>query len=173
MEFFHVDPTKPNVIQSKRTLQRTRTLAEASQVKFATLTDPMRAFLVNLTAQRKYVAFGPPSAATPNIVFWGTAAVDAWTVPVGAVAPTSLTVFGSAATVNGVAGAPFDDNVTVASAARTAAIKCTQATNADVHCDSSTGVTQYAQNSYFNYVQLYARSAQLVSFFDGTALYIP
>ena len=173
IEFFHLDPAKPNVVQTHRTLQRAYTLAEASQAKFATLTSTMRAFLVNLTGQNKSVVFGPPSATAPNVVAFGTASVNAWLVPPLAVAPTSFTVFGNAPSVNGVAGAAFDDGVDFASSARTANVNCSKATNADTHCDTGTGVTQYAQNSSFNYVQLHGRNAKLVLFFEGIAFYVP
>ena len=173
MEFFHVDPARPNVVQTQRTLQRTYTLAEASQVKLATLTSPMRASLVALTAQNKYIAFGPPSATAPNVFSFGTSSLDAWTVPALAIAPTSFTLFGNAPTVNGVIGAPFDDSVNVASGARTATVTCSRASNADLHCDASTGVTQYAQGSYFNFVQLVGRNSRLLTAFSGVGFYIP
>lgn len=174
MEFFHVDPAKPNVIQTTRTLQRAYQLVEASQLKFATLTTAMRARLVAQTAQSKYIAFGsPPSATSPNIVSFGTSTVDAWTVPAGAVSPTTFTVFGNAPTVNGVTGAPFDDRVDVASSARVATVLCSKATNADAHCDTSTGVTQYAQYSWYNYVQLFGRNSSLMEYFEGIAFYVP
>jgi len=174
MEFFHVDPANPNVIQTQRTLRRAYQLAEASQVKFATLTSAMRANLVNLTAQTKYITFtSPPSATSPNIVSFGTASADAWTVPTLAVLPTTFTVFGNAPTVNGVLGAPFDDSVNIASTARVATVTCSKATNADAHCDTSTGVTQYAQYSWYNYVQLHGKNSSLMEHFEGIAFYMP
>jgi hypothetical protein len=174
MEFFHADPARPNVIQTTRTLQRSYQLAEAAQVKFVTLTSPMRARLVELTAQtRNFIYTSPPSATSPNAFYFGNAATNAWAVPSLAVTPSAFTVFGNAPTVNGVIGAPFDDRADISSSARTATVNCSLATNTDAHCDTSTGVTQYAQNSTINYVQLSGRNARLVTHLAGSAFYVP
>ena len=173
-EFFHVDPSTPNVTQTVRTLQRVPTLAEASLVKLTKLSDGMRAFLVNLTAQTRYIAFGsPPSATTPNTIGFGSATVAGWTVPPLAVAPTTFAVFGNSPSVNNVIGPAFDDRVDLAAGAQVAYLTCSPASGADTHCDSSTGITQYAQYTWFNYFQLTARNAKQTIFLTGIATYVP
>jgi len=174
LEFFHADTTKANVIQTHRTLTRAYTLAEASQVTFAKLTPTMRAFLQNLTAGSGRIVFTtPPSASAPNAVAWGTPQVNAWDLPPLAVIPVSFSIYGTAPTVNGVAGAAFDDTTSLAASARTAYVTCTKATNADAHCDTTTGVTQFATGTSFNYVQLIGRSRLGMEHFSGVALYTP
>ena len=172
LEFFHVDTTKPNVIQSYRTMTRAYTLAEASQVTFARLTPTMRTFLQGLTsANGRFTYTTPPNAATPNVIAFGTPTVDAWEVPPLAAAPIAFSAFGSAPTVNGVPGSAFDDGVTLSSAARTAFVTCTKATNTDAHCDTSTGVTQYALGTTWNYVQLRAGTKHGMDIYSGIAMY--
>ena len=174
-EFFHVDPQKPNVVQSQRTLQRPFTLAESTQVKFAQLTSDMRALLIAQTSGTGRYMFGPPNATTPNAFYFNTmSGGDAYTVPPLAVAPNSFTIFGNAPTVGNVVGAAFDDSsANLASSARRAAVFCSRATVSDAHCDSSTGVLQFAQGTQFNYLQLSANSLKQMSFYTGTAVYRP
>lgn len=174
LEFFHVDATKPNVIQTHRTLTRAYTLAEASQVTFAQLTPTMRTFLQNMTAGVGRIVFTTsPSAGTPNAVAWGTPQVNAWDLPPLAVIPATFSIYGTAPTLNGVPGAAFDDTTSLAASARTAYVTCTRATNADAHCDSTTGITQFATGTSFNYVQLIGRSKLGMEHFSGVSLYTP
>jgi hypothetical protein len=173
-EFFHADLATPNVTQTVRTLQRVPTLAEASLVKLTKLSDGMRAFLVDLTAQTRYIIFGgPPSATAPNTIGFGTSTVPGWTVPTLAVAPTNFAVYGNAPPVNNVTGPAFDDRADLAAGAQTAYLTCSPASIADTHCDSSTGITQYAQFTSFNYFQLTGRNAKQTIFLTGIATYVP
>jgi len=86
-------------------------------------------------------------------------------VPSGAVAPTSVSVFGRAP--NGV---PFNDTVSVSSVARTAQIRCSAQTVADTHCDAGLR-DQYAVGSWVNAIELWTRNGRQVEFSTIVGLY--
>jgi hypothetical protein len=79
-----------------------------------------------------------------------------WLVPAGALAPTSIQLYGNAPPVApATTRAGFNDKTGVASTARTGLIYCSPASNADKHCDSAgnfatgdrvTGVHLYAMD---------------------------
>lgn len=173
MEFFHVDPTKANVLQSYRTLTRAPTRGETLQLKFLALTPEARSTLVSLTSVSKSLAFGaPPSATVPNVFDFSIGGQAAWSVPEGSVPAINFSIYGRAPTVAGVLGARFDDGTGLASQARTAKVFCTPQSVGDPHCDTATtGVLQYAQGTNFNYMQLSSRSRDQLELFKGIALY--
>lgn len=164
LEFFHVDPRQPNVVQTYRTVSRPFTLREAAAKAFAELTPTMRAELIAVTAVPERLLFGPVSATRPNVVNFATSNnQDAWTVPLGAPAPVLVTAFGRAVT-NGVQGPLFNDAVSVSSTARKAQVSCLPQTSADTHCDNTTGVLQYAATTRISTVQLSGTSTRQVVF---------
>jgi hypothetical protein len=173
MEFFHADIATPNVIQSYRTHKRALTPGEARQKTYAELTPAMRSLLVSLTSSARTFTFGPPSASAPNNLDFSAGGQDAWSVPTQAVAPTLFSIFGRAPNVGGTLGTRFNDDANLASTARTARVVCSPQTVADPHCDTSTGVTQYAQGSNFNTVQLFGRDSTQSEAFSTFAFYVP
>lgn len=172
MEFFHADTTKANTVQSYRTLARAPTRGEALQLKFLALTPEARSTMVSITSVSKSLTFGAPSATVPNAFDFSIAGQPAWSVPEGSVPATSFAIFGRAAAVGSVAGARFDDAVSLASQARTAKVFCTPQSAGDPHCNTvTTGVLQYAQGTYFNFMQLSSRSRDQLDLFKGIAFY--
>jgi hypothetical protein len=164
VEFFHVDPNRPNVVQTHRTISRAPTLAEALQKPVAQFTPAARtAFLARTNAQFGVALFGAPSATSPSVFDLGAQqGIDFWTVPAGAPAPTTVQVFGSSPDPDGagpLTRVPFDDAAAgVTPGSRRATVTCSRLGVADIHCDNSTGVLQYAQNGFVVVVQLFAVS---------------
>lgn len=175
MEFFHVDSSRPNVVQSYRTISRAATLAEAALVPLPQLTADAAAELRAASATYGVMVFGPPSASSPNVADLSTAGGgNFWTVPEGATSPTTISVYGRAPDPDGTGplrGANFDDRVNVSSSARKALIQCSTLSVADVHCDSSTGVAQYAQGSTISTIELWALAARGMEISKLPALY--
>lgn len=164
LEFFHADTSLPNVVQTYRTISRPYTLAEAAVQSFAELTPTMRSEYIAATVVEERLLFGPVSPTQPNVVNVATAAnQDAWTVPPGALAPTLVTVFGRPV-INNVQGALFNDSATVASTARKGQVTCLPQTSMDTHCDSSTGVVQYAATTRVSNIQLSGTSSRQIEF---------
>lgn len=164
LEFFHADTSQPNVVQTYRTVSRPFTVLEAAARPLAELTPTMRSEFIATTAVAERLLFGPVSASNPNVVNVAASGnQDAWTVPLGATAPTTVTVFGRQL-VGGVQGTLFNDSATVASTARKARVACLPQTASDTHCDSTTGVVQYAANSRIQTVQLSGTSTRQVGF---------
>ncbi len=84
---------------------------------------------------------------------------NAWSVPTGVSAPTSVTLHGSHAYVS------FNDDVIVGSSARTAVIPCTSQGEGDNHCATQ---GNYAANVAFNGLHLIAKDSagrSLASYF--------
>lgn len=171
LEFFHADTRLPNVVQNYRTVSRPDTLAEAAQKTFVDLTPAMRGQLVAATSAQGRLTFGAASATQPNVVDVSAAGdQDAWTVPRLATAPIQLAVFGRRVT-NGVQGALFNDSVGIASSVRKARVTCSAQTAADTHCDSTTGVVQYAPDTRVSSLQLSGTSGRQVAFYKQANFY--
>jgi hypothetical protein len=161
IEFVHEDAAAANVVQKYRTISRALTLGEVRMAKFAQPTDDWRQRLQNNTALKNAGAFvfGATSATAPNVADVSADGMDAWTVPAGALSPSSVTVFGRSKS-----GVSFDDGQAVAVSARKARITCSPLASNDPHCDTSTGVLQYAQDSYILYLELWALGQRQVEF---------
>lgn len=170
MEFFPVAGSP--VVQSYRTLARAQTINEVRQLKFAQLAPAQRAELLAATAATGRITFGAPSDSDPNnIDFSSEGGGDAWTVPAGALAPTSFSVTGR---VGAQGSQRFNDGTLVRNTARTAMLYCSPQSAADVHCYSAVpgvGPFQYAQGVSFNSMELWARSARQVEMKKQIALY--
>ncbi|MEH3085334.1 MAG: carboxypeptidase regulatory-like domain-containing protein [Xylophilus ampelinus] len=172
LEFFHVDTQVNNVTQSHRTLSRAQTLAEIRQIDFVDVTAAMRGEMIEdtKTSVSGNYTFGPVSSTESYIDFSATGDAPAWTVPQGALAPTSLIVYGRAPTVNNVQGTRFNDSVNVPSSARKAKIYCSMATVSDPHC--APGMPNlYAQGTTFNMFELWVRNKSQVEISKKIATY--
>lgn len=168
LEFFHRDGS-PNVIQTHRTTSRALTLGEVAATVFAEATPAARAALrATSGASGRYTFVAPPSAGTPSWVDLSVdgAVRDFWRVPSGAVAPTSVSLFGRAPG----GGASFSDTAPVASIARAVQIRCSAQTVADTHCDAGLR-DQYAVGGWFNAIELWARSSRQVELSTMLGLY--
>lgn len=164
LEFFHVDAQVPNVVQSYRTLSRAQSIAEIKQLVFADVTPALRAELVAETSASTSgnLVFEALDPAEPNIIdFSATGDTAGWVVPGGALAPTSLSAYGRAPTVNNVQGARYNDTVGVSITARKAKLYCSKQSQSDAHCDA-TSPTQYAQGTTLNMFELWARNTRQV-----------
>jgi hypothetical protein len=165
MEFFHADATVPNVTQVYRTTSRAATLAEFSLLALAQANDAAKAQLRAQSTTSGRIVMGPVSATAPNVVDLSVVGnTDFWTVPSGALAPSSVTVYGAGPDPDGigpVGRTSFDDTVNVAPTARKTIVPCTLQSSTDNHCDGRTGVLQYAEGSFIDSIQLFATSRRL------------
>ncbi|RYF50192.1 MAG: carboxypeptidase regulatory-like domain-containing protein [Comamonadaceae bacterium] len=171
MEFFPAGGGSSNV-QTYRTLSRAQSIAEIRQLKFAQLTAAQRTELLQATATDGRITFGPPSASDPNnIDFSSEGGGDAWEVPAGAIAPTSVSVTGR---VGAFGSQRFNDGSLVRNTARKTIIYCVPQSSADLHCvkqPSTSEFWQYAGGSSFNSIELWARTARQVEMKKQIALY--
>jgi hypothetical protein len=119
--------TTPDATQYYKTRARAMTIAELQTQPLATLTD---ADIADAKAGTKTNASGGLYLPTPAT---GPATLD-WVVPAGALAPTSIQVYGGA-TVAGKS-ISFNDKASVASTSRTGDIPCSPASAADTHCSA-------------------------------------
>ena len=162
LEFFHADRVTPNVVQTYRTNSRAMTLAEVAATTFVDLTAPARAAVIEGSSALGAFPFDAPDAASPNWVDIGTSGTAFWRVPSGALAPTSISVFGKPPT----GFTPrFSDTVNVSTNARGAIIKCSRQSIDDTHCDTPVGVGQmgqYAVGWKVDALELWARSSRQV-----------
>ena len=158
LAFVMADASLPEVVQTYRTIGRAPTVGELRQMKFSRLSDGFKTELLaraDVTGQNR-VNFDAPSATAPNQFRFGTADGGAgWVVPDGAEPPISATVFG-AFTGTG----SFNDSVSMLSTDRQTTVKCSTQSATDKHCDSSTGLTQFAQGAWFNAFELWTRNGR-------------
>lgn len=166
LEFFHADTSVANVVQHYRTTSRAPTLAELAVTSFASLTDTAKAELRAGTGTTSAVIFGAPSAANPNVADLSTEGdKDFWTVPAGAVTPTFVTVLGRGPDPDGsgpLGRVAYDDGVGVPPSARKTLITCSPLGASDNHCDSSTGVLQYAEDTTITSLELWGNTQRWV-----------
>jgi hypothetical protein len=161
IRWVHADPAVADVVQTYRTLRRAPTIGELREMTFAELSAGFKAELLSRSdvAAGNAIIFGAPSATQPNVLTLATlAGGDAWVIPEGAAAPTSITAFGWRAGTGS-----FNDGLTIPTTARRATINCTTQAAADLHCDSSTGVLQYAEGSRVDALELWATDSRQLS----------
>lgn len=160
IEFFHADPGVANVVQYYRTVRRAETIGEIRNTRvFPDLLPAGRAGLIEETQANGYIRFG-----VPDTLLIDTNGGDGWTVPVGALAPTSASAFGRApfgSTTTGQQGLRFNDTASIASTARKVTILCSTQTVNDMHCDAG-GQGRYAVGTTINMIELWARSPKQV-----------
>lgn len=160
IEFFHADTSVANVVQYYRTVRRAETIGEIRNTRvFPDLLPAGRAGMIEETQANGYIWFG-----TPDTLLIDTNGGDGWTVPVGALAPTSASAFGRApfgSTTTGQQGLRFNDTASIASTARKVTILCSAQTVNDMHCDAG-GQGRYAVGTTINMIELWARSPKQV-----------
>jgi hypothetical protein len=169
VEWVHADPSSPNVRQTYRTMSRELTIGELRQTKFAAFSQPLAQEWLSRSDVQAFsgLLFDAPSAETPNTLKIATAAGGpGWTVPDDSVALSAVTAFGSSGTV-----ASFNDTVSIASIDRQATVVCSKQSSADVHCDDSTGVRQFAAGSRIVVVELWGRNVRQQEFAKHLALF--
>lgn len=170
MTFFHADGS-PNVVQAYRTVSRAMTLAEAAQARFA---EPLQASKDALRARSAANGYGTftasPSAETPQYADLRGADGGAWwAVPAGAVAPSTVSVYGRATT--SPTSPRYNDALGVAPSARSAVIRCSAQSLGDPHCAAAPFRDQYATGATFNAIELWGRDARQTEVSSMTALY--
>ncbi len=169
LEFFHADGVTPNEVQTYRTNSRAMTLAEVAASTFVDLTAPARAAVIAESSAAGAFIFASPDVATPNYFdFRGT---QFWQVPSGALAPTSISVYGKHPTAN---NPRFSDSVTVSTNDRGARVMCSRQSNSDAHCDASVAVDQvgqYAAGWRVDAFEMWARSSRQVEISKLVGLY--
>jgi hypothetical protein len=169
LEFFHADGVTPNVVQTYRTNSRAMTLAEVAASTFVDITAAARAAVIAESSVSGVFTFTPPDEASPNYFdFRGT---EFWRVPSGALAPTSISVFGKHPTTR---DPRFSDSVTVSTNARGARIMCSRQSIDDAHCDPSVPVGQvgqYAAGWRVDAFEMWARSSRQVEISKMVGLY--
>ncbi|MBT2336117.1 carboxypeptidase regulatory-like domain-containing protein [Variovorax paradoxus] len=162
LEFFRADGATPNVVQYVRTFSRVPTVAEAVQTPMVELMPALRAeMLAESLGSARGIVFGAPTPSEPNNVdFSADGDLDGWTVPAGALAPTSFGVFGRAP---GPGGARFSETVAVRSTARKAMVYCQPVGGSDTHCvPAGNSSWQYAQGVSISTFSFAARTARQV-----------
>ncbi len=165
-EFFHADTSLPNVTQTNRTLVRPYTIGEIRQRPFAQITAAARTGLI-AESMPNYAIIG----TTPDVFEFGDASMPTWTVPNGALAPTSLGVSGRApfgSTTAGVSGNRFNDNTGVASTARFGTVFCSAQTASDKHCATN---GQFAIGTSINFIELWGLGQNQVEISKTIGLY--
>ena len=162
IEWTHADAALANVVQTYRTVSRAPTLAEVRAARFTQLAPDFKAELLANTAiasNGAYV-FGAPLAA----IRVGTdAGGDGWSVADGALAPTSITAYGSS-----VGGVSFNDTASVATSDRKALVACSSQSAADLHCSAASA---FAAGTRVTALDGSARSLRQVEFQKQVNLY--
>jgi hypothetical protein len=122
--------TTPDSVQVYRTRARALGMAELRGRSFPTLSAGT---ISTFTASS--------SATSGNLLLETTAPVNfAWTIPAGALSPTSSSLFGSYLTgVTATSRAAFNDSTTYLASARAGVISCSTQNAADTHCSGATG----------------------------------
>lgn len=152
----------PSVVQYVRTFSRVPTIAEAQLTPLVELVPAMRADLLSASqGNARGIVFGPASLSDPNRVdFSAEGDTDAWVVPNGALAPTSLGVFGRE---QGANSPRFSESVTVRTTNRKAVVNCVPVSQQDTHCvPANNNGFQYAQGASISTFSFSARTARQV-----------
>lgn len=147
--------TTPDVTQFATTTVRAFTPTEIARQPFATPAPDFRASLV---------AASGATGAFP--LTDGSRITATWTVPAGAIPPTSVLAQGF---VSGT-GARWNDSVPVSPGSRSATISCTAQTAADGHCSATTAGT-YSSAARLNLIQLSGSDINDMQWISSNALF--
>lgn len=161
IRWVHADPSLADVVQTYRTLTRAPTIGELRHLRIAELSPEFKAELLARSdvVDNGAVIFGNPSASQPNVFAVATASGEAgWTVPVNALAPTSINVYGWRPGTGS-----FNDGASVSINDRKTTVPCSTESLGDQHCDTGTGVLQYAAGSRIDALELSAGSMRQMS----------
>ncbi|WP_157634440.1 carboxypeptidase regulatory-like domain-containing protein [Variovorax sp. Root318D1] len=154
-EFVHAQAGVPNVIQYERNLSRPQTIGEIRQQPFFNLTPAMRSDLTTRTSANNGLLYPANSVSQPNVLnISAPGNLDAWTVPLGVQAPSSLTAYGFTKS-----GSSFNDSAALTSTTRKTMIDCTAAAQGDTHCDSLAS-NQFAEGSRVHFMAFEATTAR-------------
>jgi hypothetical protein len=144
-------PTVVAATQYYKTRARSMTIAELQTQPLATIADADLAFVkantITPTNGNSYL----PTPAT------GPVSID-WTVPTGAIAPNLIRIWSGGS-------ATFNDQLSVASTARTGDIACSKASANDAHCDAAGNFVATDRLSGADLVAEDAAGRQFASFY--------
>jgi hypothetical protein len=95
-----------------------------------------------------------------------------WTVPEGALPPTSVTLYGSLYDTNGVRLQGFNDSISFGSTARQSPLTpCASTGSGDLHCSNTPVAGSYAAGTYVTGLHLWARESSGREFASFYAMY--
>jgi hypothetical protein len=160
----------PDITEYRRTQQRASTVSELLSREFADFT----------ATQKTETKAGTPASVNYQYTFSAPGQVnissngnlDAWAVPMGAIAPNKLTVFGRAPYVNANnVGNRFSDTATFSTSTRKAIIPCSRQGNLDLHCDTVNPLN-FATGARYSYIQLNASGPYSMNVATGLATYV-
>lgn len=144
----------PDAVQTYKTRARALTIGELRTKGFAELVPS----LVNDIASGADSSFGTIALDVDEPAYIETATGgDGWTVPAGALPPTSLTIFGRYTPPASISYG-FNDTAPVRSTDRKGVIACSDNPPADSHCSSSVA-GGYASGAIANGLHLFSRDA--------------
>lgn len=169
IEWVHADPAVPNVRQVYRTIERAATIGEARHQSFAQFSPGLKAAWLARADVQAFLGLTFPAAGaeSPNVLtFEAPGGGDGWSVPEGAPAPSHVNVFGFSA-----GGARFNDGVSVSGVDRQATVSCSKQSNADLHCDDSSGPGQFAQGGRVWTLELWGRTIRQIERATQVALW--
>lgn len=144
---------------------RPLTTAELTQRAFATLTPDLRTQVIAESNATGYVQLA--EGDTVDVSADGGAA--GWTVPTGAIAPTTVQAHGF---IPGTPLVRWNDNVAVSPLQRTAIVPCTPQGSSDPHCSSGEPGT-YSGTARLNLVQLIAIDPSEMQWISSFGLFKP
>lgn len=161
------------VTQKHKSMARPPTIAELRKQAFVEMASAAEADVKSATASSGYYMFSKTDTnATVSLGDLSkTPPTAGWTVPTGALAPTTFNAYGFSPS-----GRVFSDAVTVLPTARAGEIKCSRETTVDDHCNSTVTVGStgfYAAGTKITEVNLNADSAKGVTFGKTFAVYYP
>lgn len=172
--------TTPDAVQTMTTISRAPSIREARRQAFAEFTpatlDGMRRLSAEPTAHMFWMSARADQAAAwptePPVLDFG------WTVPEGAVSPTSLNGFGRTTTSYSVGWeqrTSFGRLVSVASSQREARMNCStpSAELAAVLCHDGGGSDRFSLMTMFSDFELWGKDLRQVEYSHGVATYRP
>ena len=136
--------------------------------------EPLQASKEALRARSAADGYGTftasPSAEAPQYADLRGADGGAWwAVPAGAVAPSTVNLYGRATT--SPTSPRYNDALGLAPSARSAVIRCSAQSLGDAHCAAAPFRDQYATGATFNAIELWGRDARQTEVSSLTALY--
>lgn len=152
-EYYLAGQTTPDATQYYTTRARAMTIAELQVQPLANIPAALIASNVTpkIVSNAAGTAWWLPSDGTAN-----AAELD-WEVPAGALAPTSIQVYGNyLPTPTSTTRPSFNDKIGVKSTDRHGSIPCTNGGSGDTHCDSA---RNYVTTDHFTGVHLWAEDA--------------
>lgn len=164
IEYFMANnPTVKAATQTYRTRARAMTIGELQAQGMASLSAAALAQVQSLAQPANVKYAGQLLADDESSFDIALDGGDAWTVPAGTVAPTSIVLYGKGST-------NFNDSVAVKSSDRSAVVPCSAQGSADTHC-STTTPGAFAAGVRFDGLQLLSTDAAGRTFGSFHAMY--